>query len=52
MMNSEADSKLTSLESARPDGRLYELVPNSFVIYSYNKLPQIIKQEIENSSLN
>jgi hypothetical protein len=28
MMNSEADMKASSLESARPDGRTYDIVPN------------------------
>jgi hypothetical protein len=47
MMNSEADPKASNLETARPDGRVYDLVPNSFVLYSHHKLPQVIKHEIE-----
>jgi hypothetical protein len=47
MMISEADPKASNLENTRPDGRVYELVPNSFVLYTHHKIPQIIKNEIE-----
>ena len=52
IMISEADPKASTLENTRPDGRLYELVPNSFVLFTHHKLPQIIKNEIELAQQN
>ena len=46
MMNGESDLKITSLEQARPDGRIYEIVPHSFVVHTQHKIPQVIRQEI------
>lgn len=39
MMNSESDLKITSLEQARLDGRMYEIVPSSFVVQTQHKIP-------------
>ena len=43
MMNSESDLKITSLEQARLDGRMYEIVPSSFVVQTQHKIPQAIR---------